>query len=232
MQQRQQLLLQQLGIAQWVAKTQVTHTASMAVLWRDQHDDVLQTSNTDIRLEVPAQQATAKQDTANQAVVQNEQPFIKEGTASQTVQDIVPTETVVGVKHDQQQSVEFNSQILVHDKFVIFVDMPQHDNERRLLSNIQKSCLVTQFTLYWPLQINGWDEQGLFLQSYIQGFLAIHGDKKLISLGEHALLDVLATSSSNLPIIKMASLAQMITSPLLKRDLWQLLYPLISSAED
>ncbi len=242
MSQRQQLLLQQLGIQQWIVRAQYVERKNLDSLWRDQHEVEDATFHVPQNLSLTAQDKIAK----TQAI-QSEQ---QQGLPVQTLYDDVyhhnlpSLHKTISVDIDQttlavqpviqneakpvSQNISFDYQVVLHDKFLILAES-NDSTQRKLLHHIQNACFAEQSHLKWPLNIQSWDSEDQLVHSYLQGFFAIHRSKLIIILGEDELLPSLC--ADQFQQFNAPSLQQMIETPTQKRLLWQKIYPLIYDIE-
>ena len=98
---------------------------------------------------------------------------------------------------------------------VLLLDVQEMNaDQQRLWSNIQAAKPGDYFELKWPFALAQFQD-GRGASLYIQGFIdGLAQDKKVISLGRLAHLE-------NSEVICLASLAEMIEQPILKKRLWQ-----------
>ncbi|MCH4247153.1 MAG: hypothetical protein LKF82_04845 [Acinetobacter populi] len=245
---RQQLLLQQMGIRHWIPRQHITAKKSVDVLWRDQSieidpslDSVMQTQQTILptnnsrenKIEASAinLQKVVLHDNTVQLLdhttsqIQAKASNVDISPSSKNELEIIENTTV-------SQTIEFQFDVLVHEKFLIFAEITS-ELQRKLFLNIQKACFAEHHLLKWPLHIQSWESNDLMVKSYLQGFFAIHARKTLICLGDLILsqLDDDLLQQDSLKNNQCASLQQLIDSPEQKRALWQKLYPLIYAVE-
>lgn len=228
---RTQLLLQQLGIQQWIPQQQATLVHKANVLWRDQMADEvplaprvdvsvvaqdLKIKPTRLSRDLPssvAQVSAAVGELPQPAVTALPIPIIQSTT--DILVEVYPA------------TVHFTCHILVHDRFILIAQM-SNEQEQRLLNNIQAACHASVFLMQWPLAIETWDMNDVVLQSYLAGVFAVHQQKICFSLGDPPFELPLCYKDT----LKMhASLQQLLESAEHKQALWQALYPYVYDAE-
>ncbi|MFU8927173.1 hypothetical protein [Acinetobacter puyangensis] len=245
---RQQLLLQQMGIRHWIPRQQITAKKSVDVLWRDQSIEIDPSLDRAMRTQqtmLPKNNSRENQIEASainlQKVVVHDNPVqLPDSTTSQIQAKVsntdipAPSENHLEIIENTSvsQTIEFHFEVLVHEKFLIFAEITS-ELQRKLFLNIQKACFAEHHLLKWPLHIQSWESNDLMLESYLQGFFAIHARKNLFCLGDLALgqLGDDLLQQDSLKNNQCASLQQLIDSPEQKRALWQKLYPLIYAVE-
>lgn len=222
---RSQLLLQQLGIQQWISKQQVTQQVTADMLWTDK--------------EVEHQIVTTNLITQPQKLTQTvqTQSDISQATAKNEIQDhhLLDQSTVVSailVETDLQeieypQDIYLNYQVITHEHFILLAEV-HADQEQTLLDNICKATHADAFFLQWPLALETWDMNDYVLESYLLGVFAIHKDKQWFALGE---IDQTPFKSLNKQFKLYASLKQLLETPVEKKALWEGLFPLIYDTE-
>lgn len=247
---RQQLLLQQMGIRHWIPRQQITAKKTSDVLWRDQL----------IEIGLPLHQIKATQQIpplANneekyhedaKTNLQNVVTHSKDTQLQNSINPQIETKTLnrddLSVSENNlkvikdienaeiSQKITFQFDVLIHENFLIFAEI-HNELEAKLFWNIQKACFAEHHLLHWPLHIQRWESSDLMLESYLQGFFAFHAKKTLFFMGDLALnrLDDDLLPHDVLKNGQCASLQQLIDSPEQKRALWQKLYPLIYAVE-
>lgn len=238
---RQQLILKQLGIQQWISRGQSTVQANQDRLWRDQYPEQnAQKQNHVDKTPVPlADQSTHALKTAaiedqNQTKkvlslktsIEHRQPDdqphndVNLNTADTTHTEILDTDLE---QHALAQQISFEYDILIHEHFILFAEV-ETQSDRQLLQNIQKACFAESFQLKWPLNLTFWDTVDHLASAYLQGFFAVHSTKKLITLGD---LQVTKFDDFVLQYETCPTLKQMQQQPELKKVLWSVLYPLV-----
>lgn len=220
--QRQQLLLQQLGIQQWIPRQQDVEHKKLDILWRDGKEEAEFSSEIVLIPPSPPEMTQTnvppaiQNQTSPSMTVTLAETSVIEPIAVDTQQEKISTETALS------QTIVFDYQILIHEHFLIFAEI--HDSaERTLLNNIQKACFAEQTQLKWPLHVQHWDSADQWVESYMQGFFALHSQPLLILLGDMVLPQCVHTRE----VFTAPSLQQMLETPLQKRILWQKVYPLI-----
>ncbi len=140
-------------------------------------------------------------------------------------QETLQTEVISSSEQIQKQtalSVEpvlsieaFDIQAFQMEHCLIVVDSTQLDDEQKMLwANIQRAVLGQYYDLKWPFPMPQFQD-GRGAVMYIQGFVdALKQERKILCLGK---LEYLNRSD----VIQLASLAEMIEQPSLKRRLWQ-----------
>ncbi|OUY07121.1 hypothetical protein [Acinetobacter populi] len=245
---RQQLLLQQMGIRHWIPRQQITAKKSVDVLWRDQSIEI----DPSLDRAMPTQQTILPTNNSRenkieastinlQKVVGHDNTVqLSDHTTSQIQVKASNVDISPSLKNDLEiienttvsQTIEFQFDVLVHENFLIFAEITS-ELQRKLFLNIQKACFAEHHLLKWPLHIQSWESNDLMVKSYLQGFFAIHARKTLICLGDLILsqFDDDLLQQDSLKNNQCASLQQLIDSPEQKRALWQKLYPLIYAVE-
>lgn len=245
---RQQLLLQQMGIRHWIPRQQITAKKSVDVLWRDQSieidpslDRVMPTQQTILPTNNSREnKIDASAINLQKVVLHDNTVQLLDHTTSQIQAKASNVDISPSSKNDLEiienttvsQTIEFQFDVLVHEKFLIFAEITS-ELQRKLFLNIQKACFAEHHLLKWPLHIQSWESNDLMVKSYLQGFFAIHARKTLFCLGDLVLsqLDDDLLQQDSLKNNQCASLQQLIDSPEQKRALWQKLYPLIYAVE-
>ena len=226
---RSQLLLQQLGISQWVPKLTEIVTQPAALLWRDQdeapivHTLVPKVVVSDVQTPVsniPPQ--SLRESVANQQsthVSQTDEISNLEKTVEDSAVDII----------EAPKTIAFNCHMLVHENFVLFAEI-NTEHQQKLFNRIAEACHVSgQRLLQWPLAIEFWDVNDVVLDAYLQGVFAQHRQKVCVLLGEVALPNPKSYFKQQ---IICANLEQLLESTQQKRALWQQLYPLVYDVEN
>ena len=127
---------------------------------------------------------------------------------------VTPARAVIA----QEPAIElaaFELQAYVLSDCVLLLDVQEMNaDQQRLWSNIQAAKPGDYFELKWPFALAQFQD-GRGASLYIQGFIdGLAQDKKVISLGRLVHLE-------NSEVICLASLAEMIEQPILKKRLWQ-----------
>lgn len=223
---RSQLLLQQLGIQQWIPQQQITQKVSADVLWADQQVDA-QAIVVSMPVAAPTivarnidQHALSPLKQISPAVEPLNQEKAVAHVESSPVSDLV-------TEPEYPQEIHFNYQVIVQDQLVIVAHV-SNEKEQILLNNISHACHASSFYLQWPLPIETWDMNDFVLQSYVQGVFAAHQQKLFISLGE---IQLESLQGFQQQFKRHASLQDLLKSPEQKKRLWQVLSPLIYDTE-
>ena len=228
MQSRTQLIIQQLGIQQWLPRQQPSRAASIAILWRDQDfsRSVAQPrviahgmhAQSDQQIQQPSSIAHNVVNFTDDIAPQNLKP--SHANADLVVSSPLPVLDEIKPLSYMQR---LDYQLLVHEQFVILAAV-QNSTEMQLLQNIASCCTATLQSLSWPLPISSWDMHDLLLESYLNGFFYAQQQKCCIVLGE---------CDENIKQLHFAQrqhaapLAQLLRSAEAKSALWNLLYPYI-----
>ena len=230
---RSQLLLQQLGISQWIPRTEQTVQQPEGQLWRDQQD-VSGTISPEslVQAQVVAKVIETHSLKAEMAARVKPPVPMPNHQAEMTQPETAVHTSAVGqdVLEDEiehPQTIAFDYHLLVHEKFVLCAEI-NTENEQRLFNQIVKACHASLAFIQWPLAIDVWQMNDYVLQSYLKGVFAIHQDKVFLHLGElpfPVVENIFSEQKS------CASLQQLLESPEQKRALWQQLYPLVYDAE-
>ena len=210
---QQRNILAAIGIDIWIPKDVVCEKNTAAHLWRDQVVE----NNTSI------EEISSASDLAE--AYDLEQPAISEPIVEVQLQpqEITPKPIIREATTAKPQIVvegsvqSFELQMYVLENCSILVESSQLNVEQQQLwQNIQKAKLGYYAELKWPFPLAEFqDSRGL--PSYIQGFLdATSNNKKILCLGK---LEFIQHSN----ILHLASLEEMISQPLLKKRLWQLM---------
>ncbi|NKG33837.1 hypothetical protein [Acinetobacter junii] len=210
---QQRNILAAIGIDIWIPKDVVCEKKTAAHLWRDQVVDN----------RTPIEEISFASDLAEAHDL--EQPTISEPIVEvqSQPQEITPKPIIREATTAKPQIVvegsvqSFELQMYVLENCSILVESSQLNAEQQQLwQNIQKAKLGYYAELKWPFPLAEFqDSRGL--PSYIQGFLdATSNNKKILCLGK---LEFIQHSN----ILYLASLEEMITQPLLKKRLWQLM---------
>lgn len=210
---QQRNILAAIGIDIWIPKGVVCEKNTAAHLWRDQVVE----NNT------PIEEISSASDLAE--AYDLEQPAISEPIVEvqSQPQEITPKPILREATTAKPQIVvegsvqSFELQMYVLENCSILVESSQLNAEQQQLwQNIQKAKLGYYAELKWPFPLAEFqDSRGL--PSYIQGFLdATSNNKKILCLGK---LEFIQHSN----ILHLASLEEMISQPLLKKRLWQLM---------
>lgn len=231
---RSQLLLQQLGISQWIPRSEITVSQPKGLLWRDQEDvaplsSVVQNVQSQDVVKVADQHLQGKADLQHaRQILKDQSAVIKNQAAADSamnplVEQKILAEEVVEVS----QTISFDCHLLLHEKFVLIAQI-ETEHEQRLFNQIVKACHASNGFIQWPLAIDSWAVNDDVLPSYLQGVFSNYQNKVCVILGELAfplLEDVFSTQK------KCASLQQLLESPQQKQALWQELYPLVYDIE-
>lgn len=210
---QQRNILAAIGIDIWIPKDVVCEKNTTAHLWRDQVVD----NHTPIEeISFASDLAEAhdlEQSTISEPIVEvQSQP--QEITPKPIIREATTAKPQIVVEGSVQS---FELQMYVLENCSILVESSQLNAEQQQLwQNIQKAKLGYYAELKWPFPLAEFqDSRGL--PSYIQGFLdATSNNKKILCLGK---LEFIQYSN----ILHLASLEEMITQPLLKKRLWQLM---------
>lgn len=209
---QQRNILAAIGIDIWIPKDVVCEKNTAAHLWRDQVVE----NNTSIE-EISFASDLVEAHDLEQII---SEPIVE---VQSQPQEITPKPILREAKTAKPQIVvegsvqSFELQMYVLENCSILVESSQLNTEQQLLwQNIQKAKLGHYAELKWPFPLAEFqDSRGL--PSYIQGFLdATSNNKKILCLGK---LEFIQHSN----ILHLASLEEMITQPLLKKRLWQLM---------
>lgn len=224
---RSQLLLQQLGISQWIVRSEATVLQPQNLLWRDQEDvaGVPHDQNLASVVVKVADQSNPAQALVQKQPIQQVKSFVKDDvTVTATTQQaiILPSEVV-----DAPQTIHFDCHLLLHERFVVITQIDT-TQEQRLFNQIVKACHASSGFIQWPLAIEMWSVNDDVLPSYLQGVFANYQDKVCVILGE-APFPLMGNVFSAQK--KCASLQQLLESPQQKQALWQELYPLVYDIE-
>lgn len=158
---------------------------------------------------VEQQTAMIKQSPVNDlTIVERQLPVVDAQPSKKQLPPRVTAGPAIEIAAFELQAYVLGPCVLILDSQEISVD------QQHLWSNIQAAQLGEYYELKWPFALPEFqDGRGVTL--YIQGFIdALAQDKKVISLG--ALPHI-----QNSDIILLASLAQMLEQPILKKRLWQ-----------
>ena len=227
---RSQLLLQQLGISQWIPQTTDTVKQATALLWRDQDEAPVMTALPSNPVVTIAQ--AHKIDTPVQALRESILAEQKATIAPQTsdvsdANDVAKNQPVDVI--EAPKTIAFNCHMLVHENFILFAEIST-EHQQKLFNRIAQACHVSeQRLLQWPLTIEYWDVNDWALEAYLKGVFATHREKVCVLLGEVALPE---SKNYFKQQIICANLEQLLESIQQKRALWQQLYPLVYDVEN
>ncbi|MFV5594565.1 hypothetical protein [Acinetobacter junii] len=209
---QQRNILAAIGIDIWIPKDVVCEKNTAAHLWRDQVVEN-NTSIEEISFASDLVEAHDLEQIISEPIVEvQSQP--QEITPKPILRETTTAKPQIVVEGSVQS---FELQMYVLENCSILVESSQLNTEQQLLwQNIQKAKLGHYAELKWPFPLAEFqDSRGL--PSYIQGFLdATSNNKKILCLGK---LEFIQHSN----ILHLASLEEMITQPLLKKRLWQLM---------
>ncbi|KAA8734979.1 hypothetical protein F4V57_04270 [Acinetobacter qingfengensis] len=223
MHQRTQLILQQLGIQQWIDRQTPTIQHRTDILWRDH---LVEPKSASI-LQKPHSITQADQ-TSETLVKEKISPKIDDVVVIEdfsVITDRVSKDAVAILP--LQQNIYFDYQLMVHDQILLLAQI-NNQQEMQLFQGIVQACFATQQQLKWPLMIENWEMHDQLVETYLQGYFFEHQQKILIMLGEIQLpLQNLQFKQFHIT----QSLQQMLDSADYKRSLWQLIYPYIYDIE-
>lgn len=197
----QREVLAQLGIDIWVSRNAVCQKMAQPSIWRDHTSSEIITHLTP-----------------------QPEPVLAEATVARVVQPSAELHTVVAETNDQllrssqeqssTQIADFSLQAIMLPHLVIVLDSTALNHEQQQLwANIQRAVQAEFFELNWPFILSDLHDAHA-VENYIQGFIdVIAQGKLLISLG-----DIPHWQQNRL--MRLASLAEMLQQPLLKRRLW------------
>ena len=219
-QEHQRSILAAMGIEVWIPKADVPVRHVQNQLYRDVTvEEVI--SNVQFKVDLVTSETTklqinsaleAKKLSAQEHSIQSQKTLSTDQVevSTEAVQENIVHEVV-----DVQKIAAFELQAFCLKSCVIIVDTTQINAEQqKLWSNIQNVLLGEYFELKWPFPVMQFQD-GRGASIYIQGFLdAVKQDKVLLSLGKVSHL-------SNVEMIQLASLQEMLEQPKLKRRLWQ-----------
>lgn len=222
----QRNILQTLGIDVWVPR-QGSHTqrADYAT-YRDMQNDLAVVPTTAPQPALPpaqpnpaidqAQAARQSNPVVNAAALKFKDVAINRAQAIEG--EKAPVTAPVRAAIAQEPAIElaaFELQAYVLPNCVLLLDVQDMNaDQQRLWSNIQAAKAGDYFELKWPFALAQFQD-GRGASLYIQGFIdGLAQDKKVISLGRLAHLE-------NSQVICLASLAEMLEQPILKKRLWQ-----------
>lgn len=210
---QQRNILAAIGIDIWIPKDVVCEKNTAAHLWRDQVVD----NHTPIE-EISFASNLAEAHDLEQPTISEPVVEVQSRPQEITPKPIIREATTAKPQIVVEGSVQsFELQMYVLENCSILVESSQLNTEQQLLwQNIQKAKLGYYAELKWPFPLAEFqDSRGL--PSYIQGFLdATSNNKKILCLGK---LEFIQHSN----ILHLASLEEMISQPLLKKRLWQLM---------
>lgn len=211
---QQRNILASLGIDVWIPRGVVCQKNTASSLWRDQVLEELQQAPAPVFEPEPVVQDVEVKAVQTALVTEIERPQQAEVVAEPAVKEAVVEKEQIVVSTQIQA---FELQMYVLENCAILLESSQLNNaQRQLWQNIQKARLGQYAELKWPFPLAAFQESR-GLSSYIQGFLdATATGKKILCLGQ---LDFIQHSN----ILHLASLEEMLTQPLLKRRLWQLM---------
>lgn len=222
MHNRRQLLLQQMGIQQWIPRQQATVYGHSAVLWRDEQLQSADTVDADLFQTTqlsPPQVKTRLSDNIQPSPIQSQTQPIKPADHSEYHEEFIEKEPIFS------QNIRFQYIVLLHAQFILLTtveDAPQ----QQLLRDLQKVTHSQWLQLNWPLDLPLWKWHDGWVNAYLAGFFTVHQDKKIIVLGDNHL------SKYYPPLVDRAttapSLAQMQQDAQYKRQLWYMLQPLLA----
>ncbi len=209
-QEHQRNILAALGIDLWIPKHGVPVRQYPKTLYRDTAAKEI-ISDVQFKIE-PEHIEQVKQ----KEPVQNKILNVPEHIVSRVITPEV-AEPVLVPQQDTivESKVEpFQLQAFCLESCVIVVDATHIQAEQQQLwMNIQNAMSGEYFELKWPFPLTQFQD-GRGAQIYIQGFLAaLKQDKVILTLGSIGYLQ-------NDESIQLASLAEMLAQPLLKRRLW------------
>lgn len=221
-QMRSQLLLQQLGIQQWIPRQQLGRPVQTEQLWRDGLKDEDEKYSASPPREITstlAPPSIAQQRSTLQPIIEKikapREMLEQAANIDVAINSDVPPEAEFG------QDINFDYQVLVHEKFIVFAAVTDA-RQQQLYHNLQSTCNALHTQLKWPLNIDGWLSHDGLVESYMTGFLALHQPELVILIG-----DIRCPLDSALNIYQAPSLAELLQQPLLKQSLWEKLYPLL-----
>lgn len=231
---RTQLLLQQLGIRQWIPQDQPTMVTRNHLLWRDQlADEILppvKVNDALVGLESHTKPADINTlDTVNALVrtaTSGDELHQHQGESA-SVHALNALDGIDNLENIYPATINFTCHILLHERFILIAQL-SNEKEQRLLNNIQAACHASAFLLQWPLSIETWDMNDVVLQSYLAGVFAVHQEKVCFSLGDPPFELPMCYQNT---VKNYASLQQLLESAEHKRALWQALYPYVYDAE-
>jgi hypothetical protein len=206
-QQRQ--ILTDLGIDLWIPRDVACQNFNPAITWRDQSTE--QMVELPELTAIPAQPIELKEPVQVKNVPVVSMPVVEA--------PIPPTISHDSVKPQLEPIIHlanFELQLLDLANCAIVVNATQLSPQaQQLWVNINQALQAAYQQLNWPFPLlNLQDSSGA--QSYVNGFLDAHSvDKQLISLGD--------VPYPHPKILKLASLDDMLTQPILKKQLWQMI---------
>ncbi len=218
---RSQLLLQQLGIQQWIPRQQPVRRAQTEQLWRDglKSEDAEYVSSSIETTPTLASPSIAQQRSTLRPVIE------KTKAPKETLEQTNNTEITGNIDSVAEevikQDIHFDYQVLVHEQFIILAVVTDA-KQQQLYHHLQNACNAIHTQLKWPLSIDGWIGHDGLVDTYMMGFFAAHQPQLVILLGE-----IVCNLDSALTVYQAPSLAELLQQPLLKQSLWQKIYPLL-----
>ncbi|OTG85304.1 hypothetical protein B9T31_12560 [Acinetobacter sp. ANC 4558] len=201
----QREVLTQLGIDVWIPRNVACQKIDQTMLWRDQEIFEIATQLESIPVPQVKQSLTSQK-----VIVENKQKQ----------KDLVVKESLSEVIQEEQPRLEianFSLQAIVLSNIVVILNSTDiNEPQQHLWANIQRAVQAEFFELNWPFAMENMND-GQGAAYYVQGFIdSISSEKKVICLGEILHL-------KNSTIMHLASLQEMLETPILKRQLWNVI---------
>ena len=199
----QREILVQLGIDVWIPRDVLCQEIKQTSLWRDQAvSEIITQIEPVININTPI---------LNKSVV--EKPVIK-NTAEQQIPAVELISTAIIDERTKLEIIAFSLQAVVLPHLIIMLDVSEISAEQQQLwANIQRAINAEFFELNWPFAMAEMND-GNGVENYIHGFIdAIKFEQKIVCLGH-------IPHFQNSMVMPLASLQDMLDSPLLKRRLW------------
>lgn len=199
----QREVLAQLGIDVWIPREVVCQETDRTLLWRDQ-------AVSEIITQIPVVQTSVTAKTVDTL----QKPIINKPEIEQPVVEVRSVVEEIVEERPRLEIEPFSLQALVLSHLVIIIDSTEVNAEQQQLwGNIQRAIHSEFYELNWPFALENMND-GHGVENYIQGFIdSIAVDKKVIVLGK-------LPHSFNSDVMCLATLADMLKEPLLKRRLW------------
>lgn len=206
-QEHQRNILAALGIDLWIPKHGVPVRQYPKTLYRD---TAAKEIISDVQFKIEPEQVKQKEPVQSE-ILNVPEHIVSREIASEVAEPVLVSQqdTIVESKVEP-----FQLQAFCLESCVIVVDATHIQAEQQQLwMNIQNAMSGEYFELKWPFPLTQFQD-GRGAQIYIQGFLAaLKQDKVILTLGSIGYLQ-------NDESIQLASLAEMLAQPLLKRRLW------------
>ncbi|WP_343682576.1 hypothetical protein [Acinetobacter baylyi] len=205
-------ILATMGVDVWIPRHVAVQKNTKSSLWRDQSVE---------QYDQPLIPISAKENIEHTPKDSSSEPILVQPDVIEIVQQ--PIQNPVTKQHktiDLEISStlsQFRLEAFVLRQSVLLVETTTlSDAERKLWTNIQSALSGTYTELNWPFPLlNFRDNRGV--GAYVQGFLdALTLDKKILCLGQIEFV-------RHAQLMPLASLAEMLEQPILKKRLWTLM---------